>query len=156
MRPVAVLLRARVSRERGALRMRLLLAFLAIVAVPSLACAQRNASAEQRCYELSSEVEARDCLEQFDAQSRQKVDEVQKELLAALQRWDQEPAYRTASTDALRMANSRFEQFREAQCEYIASLAAGGNAAGDRRLLCRIEMNEQRARQLRSEVGRLR
>jgi len=136
--------------------MRLLLTLLALLALPSLAWAQRSASAEKSCHESLSHIEMRDCLEQLDAQSRRDVAEVQKELSAALQRWDQEPEYRQATADALRLAISRFEQFRDAQCEYVASLVAGGNAASDRRLLCLIELNEQRARQLRSEVERLR
>jgi len=136
--------------------MRMLLTFLALAAVPALGFAQRSAFAEKRCAESPSHIEMRDCLEQLDAQSRREVEEAQRELLAELRRWDREPEYRQATADALGLAISRFGPFRDAQCEYVASLAMGGNAASDRRLLCLIDLNEQRARQLRLEIERLR
>jgi uncharacterized protein YecT (DUF1311 family) len=136
--------------------MRLLLIILALAGVPSLAHAQRSATADERCGQLASHIETRDCLEQMEALSRRTLGEAQKELASNLQRWNQEPEYRKASTDALRLANASFEQFRDAQCDYVASLAAGGNAAGDRRYLCQIELNDQRARHLKAEIDRLR
>jgi uncharacterized protein YecT (DUF1311 family) len=118
--------------------------------------AQRNAGADERCSRLPSHVEVRDCLESAARQSGQDLERAQRELSARLQQWQQEPEYKRASTEALRRATERFEQFRDAQCEYVASLSAGGNSASDRRYLCLVELNVQMTRHLESERERLR
>lgn len=72
------------------------------------------------------------------------------EVRSKLAKWDQEPTYRADAASAFDAAVSAFVRFREHQCSFQASLAAAGNAAEDRRLLCEIELNTSRIAYIQS------
>ena len=46
-------------------------------------------------------------------------------------------------------ASREYQRYRHEQCEYVASLAFGGNGAEDRRLLCQIELDRRRTSNLK-------
>ncbi len=69
-----------------------------------------------------------------------------RKLLAAA---DQEPTYIKRSISEFNSSAKRFNRFRAQQCEFIASLAFGGNGQNDLRLSCLYEMNGQRIAQIK-------
>ncbi len=119
------------------------------------ASAQSGAAAGKQCYEQPSHAAARACLEKQARQSALSVTRAEALVRSSLEKWDQEPAIRSRSLSAFETSVSQFIHYRETQCEFHASLAAGGNAAGDRRLLCEIELNNRRAAELQAIPGDL-
>jgi uncharacterized protein YecT (DUF1311 family) len=73
----------------------------------------------------------------------------------ALAIWDQEAPFKTRARAEFDTSVETFRHHRAAQCELHAALAAGGNAASDRRLLCVIKLNGQRITQLQDEMDAL-
>lgn len=124
-----------------------------LVVAPSAAFAEVFAS--EQCFNLPSHAEARACLEVRERASAGTLGRAEEAFLLALSNWDQEPNFKARARSNFKASAASFSRYRSAQCELQASLAAGGNAAGDRRLLCAIELNEQRATQLQSEAGTL-
>jgi len=95
------------------------------------------------------------CLESRERESAAVVGRTEDAFRVALASWDQEPPFRTKARANFDASVETFRRHRAAQGELHASLSAGGNAASDRRLLCAIELNEQRATQLQNEMGAL-
>lgn len=58
-----------------------------------------------------------------------------------------------AEVSAFEAAASQFLRYRQSQCEFQTSLAAGGNGAVDRRLLCEIDLNNRRIAELQTVQG---
>lgn len=129
-----------------------LLAGLLLV-LPSIALAVGPAA--EQCFNLPSHAEARACLESRESESSAVIGRTENAFRAALASWDQEAPFRTRARANFDASAEAFRRYRAAHCELRASLAAGGNAAGDRRLLCAIELNEQRVIQLQNEMGAL-
>jgi uncharacterized protein YecT (DUF1311 family) len=130
-------------------------AVLFLLVMPAIAAAQRNAQAEQLCLHQGSQAEARTCLQAQAKLSADAVLAAERAALAALERWDQEPSYKARSKAALQASTQAFYRARHAECEFQATLAAGGNGATARRLLCEVELNRQRMGELQSIVASL-
>ncbi len=118
--------------------------------ISTIASGQDAALAEEQCFKLASHAEARACLEARSQQSALAVQQAESSLRAAFLKWDQEPQYRARSIAALNDSSAKFRQYRESQCEFQAAVAAGGNGAGDRRLLCNIGLNLRRTAELQA------
>jgi hypothetical protein len=131
-------------------------AVLLAAAISVSALAQRSSPAEKLCIAKQSHAEARACLEAEAEATARSVQDAESSALAALDRWNEEPNYKSNSAAALRESSKAFAQMRSVQCGYLASLAAGGNGAGDRRLLCEIALNERRVADLRASIASLR
>jgi hypothetical protein len=123
-----------------------------LLSVSPLIAHTAGPTAEQ-CFNLPSHAEARECLESRERESVAVVGRTKDAFRVALASWDQEPRIRTQARANFDASVETFRRHRAAQCELTASLAAGGNAASDRRLICGIELNEQRVTQLQSEIG---
>jgi hypothetical protein len=117
--------------------------------------AQAAAPAAEQCFKLPSHADARACLESREKESAAALVRTEEAFRVALASWDQEPPFKTRARANFDASVETFHRHRAAQCELHASLAAGGNATGDRRLLCAIELNEQRVTQLQTEMGGL-
>jgi uncharacterized protein YecT (DUF1311 family) len=124
-----------------------------LVAVP--ASAQRDTLAQEQCFKVASHAEARACLEAQSKQSDLALKKAESSLRSALAQWDQETQYKSRSTAQVERAAATFQRYRESQCEFQASLAAGGNGSGDRRLLCHIELNRRRVAELQAAQASL-
>lgn len=109
-----------------------------------------NALAEDQCFNSASHAEARACLEARAKESALAVKNAENSLRSTLSNWDQEQEYKKRSISKLDTAAIQFQRYRKAECELQASLAAGGNAAGDRRLLCCIALDEKRVAELQA------
>jgi len=104
--------------------------------------------ADEQCYQLTSHVEIRTCLETNAKESALADSQVEISLRSALTQWNEEDQYKTRSITKFDAAISQFQHYRKSQCEFQASLAAGGNAASDRGLRCQIDLNEKRIAEL--------
>jgi uncharacterized protein YecT (DUF1311 family) len=74
---------------------------------------------------------------------------VERAANARIEKWDEEANWRLASAEALKQSSRQFLKYRKSQCDLVASLAAGGNGAGDMRLNCIVRLNAQRVDELR-------
>lgn len=116
----------------------------AALLMPMLAAAQRSAGAESACLGLAAHADARRCLISEASKSDDRLERAERNLRQALSRWQEDAGYKQYSLAAQEVASAEFLRARSAQCELQATLAAGGNGANDRRLLCRVELNERR------------
>lgn len=107
------------------------------------------ASSTADCSALSSHAESRSCLEKHANRSLIELKKAVEDLAAAIQRWDQESEWKQKSAAAMYVSSRSFQRYRKSQCDFEASLAAGGNGAGDMRLECTIELNRERTARLR-------
>jgi hypothetical protein len=117
--------------------------------------AQAAGPAAEQCFNLSSHAEARACLESLEVESAALLGRTEQAFRMALYSWDQETPFKTRARATLATSVEMFSQYRAAQCALQASLAAGGNAASDRLLLCAIQLNGQRVAQLQNEMAAL-
>jgi len=109
--------------------------------------------ADEGCYERSSHAEQRECLVERTAESQTALEAAEASTRERIAKWDEEPSYRDKSLALLESSASAFRAYRSEQCESVASAAAGGNATGDRRLICEIHLNRERTRSLKAQRG---
>ncbi len=114
--------------------------------------AQRNAEDEKLCFEQESHAEARACLEARSASSARAVRVAEAQLVDAIARSDQQDDDKRPAEALLAASAKSFTRWRQDQCDFQAALAFGGNGAGDRRLLCRIELDRRRVDALRAAM----
>jgi len=119
------------------------LAFLAV----GPAVAQRDADADRLC-EPGSHAEQRACLVAEADKSEKRLAQEESAARIALLKMNENEPERTRAVEEFDRSVLEFRRFRSAQCEFVASLAYGGNGQGDRRLLCQIDLNNARIRYL--------
>ena len=73
-----------------------------------------------------------------------KLDAEEASLRDALAHRDEDASEIARELAAFDAAALSFKEYREKQCSFVASLAAGGNASSYRRLLCEIGLNRAR------------
>ncbi|MBK1715370.1 lysozyme inhibitor LprI family protein [Rubrivivax gelatinosus] len=128
----------------------------AALSLPMLAVAQRSAKAETTCLGLLGHADARSCLIAEAAKSDWRLEEAERDLRQVVCNWQENESYKRTALAAQKQAHAEFLRARSAQCELQATLAAGGNGANDRRLLCRIELNDRRVAEVRSIAASIR
>ena len=116
----------------------------AVLSLPMLVAAQRSVPAESICLGLPAHANARSCLVAEAAKSDGRLEQAERNLRQALDHCQEDESFKRSGIAAQKRASAEFLRARSAQCELQATLAAGGNGANDRRLLCRIELNERR------------
>ena len=121
---------------------------LATAFVSVSASAQEGNAARAECSGKGSHVEVRACLQTNADASARKLRDAEDKMRRSLAAWDQEPEYIKQSTTAFESSVRQFSRFRAQHCEFIASLAAGGNGQSDLRLSCIYELNEKRIAQI--------
>jgi hypothetical protein len=84
------------------------------------------------------------------------LQKAEEDLHVAIAHWDEDENWKIKSANALRTSSRDFNRYRKSQCDFNASLAAGGNGAGDMRLECIIELNKQRLDMLHAQRAALR
>ena len=119
----------------------------------STAQAQRESGAEKVCFRREGHANQSECLIDKAAQSAIDVQKAERTFLDALAKSGNPPAEIQRASLALSASSKAYESFRQIHCDFIATLALGGNGAGDRRLLCQIELDRRRLKDLRAEVN---
>lgn len=104
-----------------------------------------------------SQAGMRECLEAKVRESQAALEQAESEVRGALVKWDENARYRDAARARLDVSNKDFARYRASHCAFSASQAGGaaGNAQEMRRLACVYELNDQRARQLRTAAAEL-
>jgi uncharacterized protein YecT (DUF1311 family) len=99
----------------------------------------------------------RDCLAKKAAESQVVLKKTEEMIGVSLAKWDEDNKYVSLAKARLIASNRAFPKYREAQCEFSASLSGGGagNAHEMGRLACVTELNSRRAEQLRNAVANL-
>ena len=120
----------------------------AILLTAVSAQAQRASDAAAACYNLDGHASALDCLKHRETQSAAAVKEAERAFRAALTKSDEDPPQVSRAVETFEMASQQYQRYRQVQCDSVAALAFGGNAAVDRRLLCQIEMDGRRVADL--------
>ena len=130
--------------------------FLLVACVSIFASAQEIPPARQECSIGRSHIEMRACLQVKVQRSDNELRKVEANMRKSLAAWDQEPVYIKRSTSTFASSVKQFNLFRTQQCEFIASLAAGGNGQGDLRPSCVVDLNEKRIAQIKQAQVHLR
>lgn len=104
-----------------------------------------------------SQAGMRDCLAKKATDSQSALKRSEENAAKILSRWDEDDQYIRTAQGKLARSNSVFEQYRDAQCEFSASLSGGaaGNAHEIRRLACVASLNGQRADELSNASSEL-
>jgi uncharacterized protein YecT (DUF1311 family) len=105
-------------------------------------------------YEITG---VRECLQEVKRASEANLKRAEKQALASLDKWDEDPRYIKAAKARLVTSRKPFIEYRQAQCAFASSLGGGaiGNALEMQRLACVAELNNRRAEQLRDAVSDL-
>jgi uncharacterized protein YecT (DUF1311 family) len=112
-----------------------------------------HAHAGSDCSTTEGHADQRRCLERAAHATRVKLEKAQGLLVERIRAWDAEPDDRQRAVTLLKQSFTHFAAFRDADCEYHAAAAAGGNGAGDRRLQCRIDLDSQYAASLGKQLA---
>ena len=104
-----------------------------------------------------SQAGMRDCLARKAESSQKALRQADEKVANTLSKWDEDNKYVNQAKAKLAASNKEFSKYREAQCEFTASLSGGG--AGHARemghLACVAELNNRRAVQLLDAVSDL-
>ncbi|MGF6550540.1 lysozyme inhibitor LprI family protein [Paraburkholderia atlantica] len=102
-----------------------------------------------------SQAGMRDCLAEKAEASRKALRRAEEKMAGTLSKWDEDDKYVNQAKAKLAASNRKFAQYREAQCDFAASLSGGGagSAREVRRLACVSELNNRRAEQLRNAAS---
>jgi uncharacterized protein YecT (DUF1311 family) len=126
---------------------------LILLSTPPPLMAQRSADSERVCYTpSSSHVAERKCLEKRAKDSEARLESEELAVRSALLRAAEDENERATAIQAFDKSVTEYRNYRSQQCNFVGSLAFGGNAQGDRRLLCEIDLNEERIRQLQIDL----
>lgn len=104
-----------------------------------------------------SQAGMRDCLAKRAESSQKALRQAEEKVANTLSKWDEDNKYVNQAKAELAASNKEFAKYREAQCEFTASLSGGGagHAHEMGRLACVAELNNRRAVQLRDAVSDL-
>ncbi|WP_161780281.1 lysozyme inhibitor LprI family protein [Ferriphaselus sp. R-1] len=114
-----------------------------------------NVLADCEWREGISHSEYRQCLVAEAQWSVAKLDQAEKTLQLRISTAGEEESFTRRAIELLDASMDSFRKFRVSFCEFEASTAAGGSAAGDLRLRCEIKLNQDFARRLIVPAGSL-
>ena len=99
----------------------------------------------------SSHASERACWIKAVEKSNALVHSAQESLRKRIKSWDEDAEYIERTLVLFDESTKRFSRYRQSQCEFEASSAAGGNGAGDMRLSCQIALDESYLRSLNEQ-----
>ncbi|MFI4940273.1 MAG: lysozyme inhibitor LprI family protein [Burkholderiales bacterium] len=111
----------------------ILITIIALCADASAACAWTGNVAH---------AEYRACLEAASKGSFAKIEAAEAWLRKRIADSDDKSEFKKSSLTLLQESASAYRQYRSSQCNFEASTAAGGNGAGDLRLICQGELDK--------------
>lgn len=99
----------------------------------------------------SSHADERACWIKAAEKSNALVHTAQESLRQRIKNWDEEADYIKRTLSLFDESTKQFNRYRQSQCEFEASTAAGGNSADDMRLNCQIALDETCLRSLQGQ-----
>lgn len=129
--------------------------YLRVVALGALFSLAGLSSAAPDCgTRASSHASERACWIKAAEKSNLLVRSAQESLRKRIKSWDEDAESIERTLVLFDESTKRFSRYRQSQCEFEASAAAGGNGAGDMRLSCQIALDETYLRSLREQSTR--
>lgn len=115
---------------------------------------EKGASSDCGAY---SQAEMRTCLMSASESSAAALRSATISANEAIAKWDESPKYVSVARIRLSEANSAFEKYRAAQCNWSVAIGGGaiGNALEIRRHRCISDMNTARIAQIKAMVEEL-
>lgn len=95
------------------------------------------------CDDAIDQIGYRICLSQKADSSQKEVEAKRTELLTKIKAWDQEPEFRDETVKLFEKAVKSFESYKQHQCDYEWSAAAGGNGGSSMAFHCVIKLNTE-------------
>ncbi len=99
-----------------------------------------------KCASAVDHVTMRKCLEDAATFANNDLKKVETKLIASLESWDQDQNWKDEAITRLKDASTAFRSYQKNQCDFEASTAAGGNAAGDLRAECIYRLATERTK----------
>ena len=109
--------------------------------------------AHASCDDAIDQIGYRICLSQKAESSQKEVEAKQTELLAKIKTWDQEPEFRDETIKLFKKAAKSFESYKQHQCDYEWSAAAGGNGGSSMAFHCVIKLNTEYLNSLNTQLN---
>ena len=101
-----------------------------------------------KCASSVDHATMRKCLEDSAKRANDELMSIEKKLIVSLKGWDQDEIWQDKAIRRLNAAANAFRAYQKQQCEFEASVAAGGNAAGDLRAECIYRLAKDRSKLL--------
>lgn len=107
-----------------------------------------TAGAEEivKCASAVDHATMRKCLEDAATLANNNLKKTETKLIASLESWDQDQNWKDKAIARLKDASTAFRSYQNKQCDFEASTAAGGNAAGDLRAECIYRLAAERTK----------
>jgi hypothetical protein len=105
------------------------------------------------CDDAIDQIGYRTCLAQKAESSQKEVEVKRIALLTKIKSWDQEPEFRGETIKLFEKAANSFESYKQHQCDYEWSAAAGGNGASSMAFHCVIKLNTEYLNSLETQLG---
>ena len=104
-----------------------------------------------------SEAGMRECLAKKARESAVRLRRAEERAVVALSKWDEDAKFVNLAKEKLKASSKAYEQYRDAQCAFAASLGGGaiGNALELRRLSCLVGLNNARTKQINTDSSEL-
>ena len=108
--------------------------------------------AVKKCAIADSHAGQRECLIALAASVEVYLKTAEKAALQRIDKWDEDENYRTTAKVLFMKSIEAFSRYKEIQCDFLRTLAAGGNGAGDMQLECVVGLIKQRITQIESDT----
>ena len=127
--------------------MRIFIIFIFLSMIP-FSTAVFGADEIDKCASSVDHATMRKCLEDAAKSANDELTSTENKLIASLKGWDQDKIWQDKAIERLKGASSEFRKYQKQQCDFEASTAAGGNAAGDLRADCIYRLAKERSKRL--------
>ncbi|MBQ4811455.1 DUF1311 domain-containing protein [Pseudoalteromonas luteoviolacea] len=105
------------------------------------------------CNDSVDQIGYRICIAQKAEATQKAVEKEQARLLNKIKSWEQEPEFRNETIKLFEKAVKSFESYKQHQCDYEWSAAAGGNGGSSMAASCMIKLNSQYLDFLKTQLG---
>lgn len=108
-------------------------------------CAADPGALASDCLSRQDHPAIRACLTEEAAAADRRMLDAERQLIERVSDSTLGPEDKTRLLDAAKAAMRSFRQFKDDQCEFAWATAAGGNSAGDKRLMCAAYLSDTQA-----------
>jgi uncharacterized protein YecT (DUF1311 family) len=121
---------------------------LLVLAMSSAASSDVRAADAQDCSRFVDEVTARRCAERAAQVAQEELRQAEDSVRIRIKQWDEDQNWKQRAIQQFERSVAAFRDFQTAACDFDASAAAGGNAAGQMRNVCLTRLAKERIRTL--------
>jgi len=132
-----------------------ILIMLAFVSILITSSQSYGMDETDKCASSVDHVAMRKCLDDAATLANNELLKAEGKMMVALQGWDEDQHWRDKAIEDFKRASHAFREYQKQQCDFEASTAAGGNAAGDLRLECILRLSKERTTLLLKQANNL-